>query len=520
MALSLRRQAEAAEDDASALQRFVDEVPQRHADIASNMQWLIEVAGALRDVDRCLSEEFSHSNEVPRIIWVDVNLVLNSISQTHKCLDRVLFQQTLRTTWSGRPPYRLLWEDLENKFRREGCSMYARLEMYNTFLKTILDGVRRHRSDPDLMETLRRRLTQLLHHQDPIDMRSGDFYMIESAPWDYPVPRRIRPPMHHSSTYPAFALPAPFPPQYDAPVPPPVPEVISSPTFSDTSEYTWSSWSSGSPNGNGYQMHWATRIFTVSCPRTPLNDPGAPTRCYGRIDIRARDSLRADGFVEVLRYSFRDTSVHARFFWRDTDHRARILFSMRDEEGRTLHRCMPLTGLKLVRIGSRLQLNRLDPGEGGYQTWANLYFPAYEQLILFYSAFVALKRQDGGYRPSRRLDDFVPGEFLEYSGEIEDDNYLHLLRMWRDEDTGAVRLETSPRRGPMVGTPIWTAFITEWIGARHWLCRIAPTVIELETLRPFIFCHSYSPPQFAGRFRLSFTSRRDAEGFVHSFQGL
>lgn len=229
--------------------------------------------------------------------------------------------------------------------------------------------------------------------------------------------------------------------------------------------------------------------------------------------------MRNDRFVEVLRIKFNDAPLHCRFFWRDGDHRARILLTRKDSQHRTLHYCMPMTGLKLVRRNSCLSLNRLDLSGPQYSLWANLYFPIYEHQVLFYCAFLAMKRQNREPAPSR-LDDYFPGERTEFSGEIEDDSYLHALRMYRCSDSGAVRLEASARRGPMVGTPIWTAFITEYIGSRRWIRKIAPNVLELEALRPYVFTDGYSPPKVGGRFRLTFTHRDDVEHFIRSFQML
>ena len=144
MPLSLLRQAEAAEDDASALQRFLDEIPQRDADIAPSIRFLIEIAAALRDVQFNLAEEFSRSTDLPARMHYDIDLILRSLFATHKFLDHALFQQTRLTTYSGRRPYQFLWDEVDVKFRDEGFALHSRLEMYSSFLKTIIDGVKRY----------------------------------------------------------------------------------------------------------------------------------------------------------------------------------------------------------------------------------------------------------------------------------------------------------------------------------------------------------------------------------------
>lgn len=254
--------------------------------------------------------------------------------------------------------------------------------------------------------------------------------------------------------------------------------------------------------------------------RTYINtDPSPSTWCHGRADPHARELLRRDLFIEVMRLPFQDTGHFVRFYWRPADHRARILVTRRDSQGRTIHYCCPITVLKLVRRPSQLSLNRYDPDDRRYMIWANLRFPTYESMVLFYCTFVALKRQDSEPSP-RRLDDYFPGEIIEFTGEIEDDNFLHKLIIFRDTATDAMRIEASPRRGAMVGTPIWTAFITQYVGARRWIRRASSTVLELESLRPYVFCHDYVPPRVGSRFRLNFTTRRDAEGFVEAFDRL
>jgi len=127
-------------------------------------------------------------------------------------------------------------------------------------------------------------------------------------------------------------------------------------------------------------------------------------------------------------------------------------------------------------------------------------------MALFYSAFVAMKKQD--QQPSSSgMDDFFSKEKIEFAGEIEDDHYLHALRVLKDKDTKCVRLEASARRGPMKNTPIWTAFVTEHVGSRQWMRRFNGRVLELSQLHPYVFCESYQPPRSAvGTFQLRFTS--------------
>ncbi|KAL1650279.1 hypothetical protein SLS58_001090 [Diplodia intermedia] len=162
---------------------------------------------------------------------------------------------------------------------------------------------------------------------------------------------------------------------------------------------------------------------------------------------------------------------------------------------------------KVVEQGNQYG-NRLD-------LWANLRFTCYERMVLFFCTAVALKRQDAIESPLRAEDFFQNGEDMEFSGEINDDHYLHAFRVFKDRNTGAVRFEATARRGPMQKTPIWTAFVTEYIGRKGWMRRVGPKILSISVLHPYIFCDNYSPPRGRdGQFELRFTSRKGAFNVV------
>ena len=108
------------------------------------------------------------------------------------------------------------------------------------------------------------------------------------------------------------------------------------------------------------------------------------------------------------------------------------------------------------------------------------------------------------------------GEFLNHESrlqlltlysEIQDDNYLHAFRIYRDRDSGCVRFEATARRGQMKTIPIWTAFVTQYVGQKSWLKRIGSTTIQLRELHPYVFCDGYTPPRGpSGKYQLTFTT--------------
>jgi hypothetical protein len=181
-----------------------------------------------------------------------------------------------------------------------------------------------------------------------------------------------------------------------------------------------------------------------------------------------------------------------------------------------------LTALKLKRQGANLNLFLHNRSANDFQLWAQLNFPVYENLVLFYCAFAAMKSQDWTKFPPELQDQFHKRkhseEREEFSGEIKDDNYLHALRIYVDEDSGGMRVEARARRGPFTNTPIWTAFITSFVSKGGWVKWINERVIQLNGLHPYVFCHAYTPPKGkTGKFRLQFTNPRGMSCSLFSY---
>jgi hypothetical protein len=167
----------------------------------------------------------------------------------------------------------------------------------------------------------------------------------------------------------------------------------------------------------------------------------------------------------------------------------------------------------MARKGSTLLMWRLDRETREFNMWASLTFQFYEPLVLFYSAFTAMKSQDHTKFPDILQDKYHKRdrseEKEEFSGEIKDDNFLHALRIYRDKDSGCIRLEARPRRGAYIATPIWTAFVTKPMMKKSWIKVITTKTLQLNELHPYVFCPNYSPPMSkSGKFRLQFTTAK------------
>ncbi len=189
-----------------------------------------------------------------------------------------------------------------------------------------------------------------------------------------------------------------------------------------------------------------------------------------------------------------------------------------DKRGQEKQYCTLLTNLKVIRNGSTLQLCRLRRS-GTFRPWAILNFVYYERMVLFYSTFVAMKRQDS--RPVEHdalLDEFELeksgtklGEELLYASTIRDGQMLHTLRLWEDRSSNVVRLEATASRGPMEHVPLWTAFVTRFVakGDVDWAQYDGHGVVSLAAMRPppYVFLSEYEPPKNRdGLYILQFTS--------------
>ncbi|ORY17790.1 hypothetical protein BCR34DRAFT_596663 [Clohesyomyces aquaticus] len=519
--------AKEARDTASSLESILEEAPQYTGDIAADIAELYAISSALHRLHDAL--DLSHYGRQAGLICDDLDVCIPSLGHT---LDHVrdMFSKSRRNirqhpgAFPGTPPYDRMWEDACAEMQDQGISLPKRLEFYRVYLQAMFDILKGDRVDDDLA-IIHSRLSRLLEIQEPLE-GYFDRLSVNHGPRTpgIPSPVTARPVIRSYQTYPHYTHhppPPPLPPRAprspmygEVPyIPPPVPEIPRSPTYSTVSSQNDTVHSDGSSSGT---RHWATKIFDGRHSISPFQTSGQPTKCLGRDDPKALTLLDADGFQKVLELPFEATKVSVSLYWRAEDNRARILFE--NDTGRGMTCCFPLTGLKVMRTESCLQFCRINRQDGGYDLWANLRFPIYERMVLFYCSVVAMKRQDFVTTPPGLEDIFAPGEKEEFGGEIQDDNYLHAFRIFRDRDSGCVRFEATARRGPLKTIPIWTAFVTQYIGNRNWMKRVGSKTVQLQAMHPYVFCPGYTVPHgTSGKYQLTFTSAEDAKCFMETF---
>jgi hypothetical protein len=200
-----------------------------------------------------------------------------------------------------------------------------------------------------------------------------------------------------------------------------------------------------------------------------------------------------------------------------------MLFSSVDDRGRENIHSVPLTSLTVIRDRSILQLFRASSRDGALKRWANLKFIHYERMVLFYSTFIALKRQDLNETPELLIDSpaETQGEEEHYGGVIRDGRKRHALRLFECPGSGAFRLEARPYRGDREEVPIWTAFLTKYLQQKDTIFfleedKVTVTMIGLKPA-PFVFVSEYTLPRTQdGDYVLRFNSR---EGESDLFPG-
>ncbi|KAI9704431.1 MAG: hypothetical protein M1836_007294 [Candelina mexicana] len=491
-------EAENAQDVAAGLNRFLDAIPECSTEITAVISELFAISSALRELHTALASR-RYGRRGP-LIEDDMELALPSLNITLEDIVEMFGRL-------GRSPlataYRRVWKVICLNFRDEGgISLCSRLEIYRTFfieLALVLTGAP---TGPRDMETLRARIEDLLElqNQPGIDVAFDGLTLGRRAPLSPPMsssrPQRRIP-------YETFLPTSPLSSDYsdrEYPFPPPAPDVPQSP-----SSTTFSSLSSGS-SGSG--THWASRIFDGRHSITAFNMSGQPSKCLGP-ELNSSESILSRDSEKLIELSFENSALIVRLYYRPADQRARILcLSAPDRPGRVRKQCcLPLTSLQIFRAESCLQLCRSSRSRRTPQLWANLKFSIYERMVLFFCTFLALKAHDTCV-PRPAIDDYIlDGETEKYGGMIEDDNFLHALRIFKDRDSGGVRLEASVLRGELQRTPVWTAFVTQYLGSTNWMRRIEPKVIQLRDLHPYVFSPDYTPQRGPrGEHELRFTT--------------
>jgi hypothetical protein len=262
----------------------------------------------------------------------------------------------------------------------------------------------------------------------------------------------------------------------------------SSPTATTTTTASTASSSAAPPT---MVDHWLPAVFSQNRTTTHVEITGTESGCYGEDQGHASSKLKFD-HDEMLSLPFEGNRyMELRLYVRPRDRRARIWCRM-ERGGRRTQCVQSVTALRISRRDSCLNLCKTS-SRGRLALWANLNFTSYERMCLFYCTFLALKVQDEG-DPVKDLDDHIlDGEIVVFERKIIDDNYQHALQIFKDSNSGGIRLQASALRGPLKRSPIWTAFINYSIASRKWSKVVEPRKIHIYDMNRYIFSTDYQP---------------------------
>ncbi|RAL01701.1 uncharacterized protein BO80DRAFT_424532 [Aspergillus ibericus CBS 121593] len=520
-----------AEAVAEGFRYFREPLQEYNTEITRLVAQLYSISVSLKGLEDLTRHRAYHHN-LPAI-QPDLELLRASLKYTlEDVLDFFDDLENRRGDSSG--VYKQIWVELCSHFVAESQeSLSTRLAKYNSFLGDLNRIMKGEYPDTRLMSSLRSNIKGLLVHQDSrLAPRLGSLSLSSPSssssssssnadPGSPASDRRPRSRRSYERARPAHSSPqSPISTSSGtfSDIPPSVPDAPDSPTTSTTA-------TSQSVDSTSASDHWARRVFLDEHPKTAIPFVGESSKCLGELreGVNVKAWLHSQGFEELFELAFNgdETDLRVSFYLRDDDNRVRIVCKSRRSRSSDYF-CLPLNLLEIVRVGSCLQICRRRRGGSELVLWANLKFGTIEHMVIFFCTFLALRSQDSG-RPVERIRDYELDEEEElFGGQIVDDDFLHALRVYRDNVSGAVRLQASVHKGEMKRMPVWTAFITRSIKSRGWIRRLNPKTVVLRDLHRVIFTFpNYNPPMTPkGEHILMFKNRSDAQGFMDTIAEL
>ncbi|KAI6783731.1 uncharacterized protein J7T54_001607 [Emericellopsis cladophorae] len=180
-------------------------------------------------------------------------------------------------------------------------------------------------------------------------------------------------------------------------------------------------------------------------------------------------------------------------------------------------------GHDLCPDGCVLRFKRWSSMSACSKLWAALSFQTWEELVLMYSSFLALKARN------RKVVKVAPDEYLPkgerklFQARISDDGFWHSLAVYKDITTGGIRLLASACEGPLKQCPIWTAFVTQQSASTTWIKRVSNSKhrIRLMDVQLYVFCQDYRQNRQrkgkSGAFEISFHQAEGCDRFIDLF---
>ncbi|KAK0628124.1 hypothetical protein B0T17DRAFT_486231 [Bombardia bombarda] len=273
--------------------------------------------------------------------------------------------------------------------------------------------------------------------------------------------------------------------------------------------------------------HWAEQIFSLPLPSRTALKHLKPCKPHGPFFPLGHFKIPPESKV-LFRRLFDNDQLSILVFLNLVNQSPYLLI-------RTVQGGNPWFALRgahelcIGREGSALQLKRWSRSEQCSKLWAALYFLTwegklhfgYDQLVLFYCTFVALKARNTLTVQVHPAEFKLQREKRLFQAQIIDDGFKHSLIVYEDLQTQGIRLHAAVWEGELRQCPVWTAFVTHQSKSSTWLSRRSKHRVWLKDVQLYVFCNTYRQENMrqnkSGAFEIYFVSEEGAARFREVF---
>ncbi|KAL2020157.1 hypothetical protein VTK56DRAFT_8681 [Thermocarpiscus australiensis] len=265
--------------------------------------------------------------------------------------------------------------------------------------------------------------------------------------------------------------------------------------------------------------HWAEQIFSLPLPSRSALKHLRPSKLFGPFYPWGHLTIPPDSRI-LFRRPFDNDKISIVGFLSSVDQCP--YFLMRTMQGDTpWFSLLGAHELCIEREGSALQLKRWSRSEQSSKLWAALYFLTWEEMVLFYCTFVALKARNMLTIQIHPNEFRLRREKRLFQAQIIDDGFKHSLIVYEDLQTRGVRLHAAVWEGELRQCPVWTAFVTHQSQSPTWISRRSRHRVWLKDVQLHVFCNAYRQENMrqnkSGAFEIYFDKEEGAKRFKELF---
>ncbi|KAK0754059.1 hypothetical protein B0T18DRAFT_28159 [Schizothecium vesticola] len=265
--------------------------------------------------------------------------------------------------------------------------------------------------------------------------------------------------------------------------------------------------------------HWAEQIFSLPLPSRTALKHLKPSKAYGPYYPWGHLNISPESRI-LFRRTLDNDKLSIVVFLSSTDQCPYILLRA-IQGGQPWFSLLGAHELCISREGSALQLKRWSRSEQCSKLWAALYFLTWEEMVLFYCTFVALKARNMLTIQIHPNEYKLQREKRHFQAQIIDDGYKHSLIVFEDLQTRGIRLHAAVWEGELRQCPVWTAFVTHQSQSPTWISRRSKHRVWLKDVQLYVFCKTYRQENMrqnkSGAFEIYFVSEEGATRFREVF---